>query len=101
MTRDELSDRAAVIPLGPAELKGKREPVSVYRLLSVTGLVARRAPVPHTSRWRCVRYWLNGQRITDLSAGKTTLNNLQRRGRSNREPMGTSVDGCRQRGGWA
>jgi adenylate cyclase len=37
MTRDELSDRAAVIPLGAAELKGKRQPVSVYRLLSVTG----------------------------------------------------------------
>lgn len=37
MTRDELSDRAAVIRLGAAELKGKRQPVSVYRLLSVTG----------------------------------------------------------------
>jgi adenylate cyclase len=36
-TRDDLSDRAAVIPLGAAELKGKRQPVSVYRLLSITG----------------------------------------------------------------
>jgi adenylate cyclase len=37
MTRDELSDRAALTPLGAAELKGKRQPVPVYRLLSVTG----------------------------------------------------------------
>jgi adenylate cyclase len=37
MTRDELSDRAAVIPLGATELKGRRQPVSVYRLLSVSG----------------------------------------------------------------
>jgi adenylate cyclase len=36
-TRDNLRDRAAVIPLGAAELKGRRQPVSIYRLLSITG----------------------------------------------------------------
>jgi adenylate cyclase len=34
-TRDDLRDRAAVIPLGPAQLKGKREPVPLYQLVSV------------------------------------------------------------------
>jgi adenylate cyclase len=37
MTSEHLSDRAAVVPLGAAELKGRRQPVSVYQLLSVTG----------------------------------------------------------------
>jgi adenylate cyclase len=36
-TREDLRDRATVIPLGAAELKGKRQPVSVYRLVSVAG----------------------------------------------------------------
>jgi class 3 adenylate cyclase len=35
MTREDLGDRATVIPLGAAELKGKREPVPIYRLVSV------------------------------------------------------------------
>jgi len=34
-TRDDLGGRAAVIPLGPAQLKGKREPVPLYQLVSV------------------------------------------------------------------
>jgi adenylate cyclase len=37
MTREALRDHATVVPLGAAELKGKPEPVSVYRLVSVTG----------------------------------------------------------------
>jgi len=36
-TWEDLGDRATVVPLGPAELRGKREPVPVYRLVSVTG----------------------------------------------------------------
>jgi adenylate cyclase len=34
-TRDGLRDRAAVIPLGPVQLKGKREPVPLYQLVSI------------------------------------------------------------------
>jgi len=37
VTRRELGDRATVEPLGPAELKGKAEPVETFRLLSVRG----------------------------------------------------------------
>jgi class 3 adenylate cyclase len=36
-TREDLGDRATVIPLGEAQLKGKREPVPIYRLVSVDG----------------------------------------------------------------
>jgi adenylate cyclase len=36
-TREDLRDRATVIPLGAAELRGRRQPVSVYRLVSVAG----------------------------------------------------------------
>jgi adenylate cyclase len=36
-TRDDLGDRATVIPLGETQLKGKRDPVTPYRLASVTG----------------------------------------------------------------
>jgi adenylate cyclase len=36
-TCEDLGDQATVVPLGPAELRGKREPVPVYRLVSVTG----------------------------------------------------------------
>lgn len=36
-TWEDLGDQATVVPLGPAELRGKREPVPVYRLVSVTG----------------------------------------------------------------
>jgi adenylate cyclase len=35
MTREDLGDRATVISLGAAALKGKREPVPIYRLVSV------------------------------------------------------------------
>jgi class 3 adenylate cyclase len=35
-TREDLGDRSTVVPLGAAELKGKREPVPIYRLVSVT-----------------------------------------------------------------
>jgi adenylate cyclase len=35
--RGDLRDRATVIPLGAAELRGRRQPVSVYRLVSVAG----------------------------------------------------------------
>jgi adenylate cyclase len=34
-TREDLRGRAVVVPLGDAELKGKRQPVSIYRLESV------------------------------------------------------------------
>ena len=40
-TREDLGDRATVVPLGEAQLKGKREPVSIYRLVSVDGGVTR------------------------------------------------------------
>jgi adenylate cyclase len=36
-TREDLGDRATVIPLGATQLKGKRDPVPIYRLVSVTG----------------------------------------------------------------
>src|SRR4029453_783707 len=36
-THEDLHGRAAVVPLGAAGVKGKREPVPVYRLVSVTG----------------------------------------------------------------
>jgi class 3 adenylate cyclase len=36
-TREDLGDRATVIPLGEAQLKGKREPVPIYWLVSVDG----------------------------------------------------------------
>ena len=35
MTREDLGDRATVIPLGAASLKGRREPIPIYRLVSV------------------------------------------------------------------
>jgi adenylate cyclase len=34
-TRQDLGDRAVVVPLGAAELKGRRQPVAAYRLESV------------------------------------------------------------------
>jgi class 3 adenylate cyclase len=40
-TREDLGDRATVIPLGEAQLKGKREPVPIYRLVSVDGEMTR------------------------------------------------------------
>jgi adenylate cyclase len=40
-TREDLGDRATVVPLGEAQLKGKREPVPIYRLVSVDGGVTR------------------------------------------------------------
>jgi adenylate cyclase len=36
-TREGLHDRATVVPLGDAELKGRHEPVPIYRLVSVAG----------------------------------------------------------------
>jgi adenylate cyclase len=36
-TREDLRDRATVVPLGAAELRGRREPVASYRLVSVAG----------------------------------------------------------------
>jgi class 3 adenylate cyclase len=35
---EPLGDRAEVIPLGPTELKGTKEPVRVYRLESLVGV---------------------------------------------------------------
>jgi adenylate cyclase len=35
-TREGLGDRATVVPLGAQQVKGKREPVPIYRLVSVT-----------------------------------------------------------------
>ena len=34
-TRESLHDHATVVPLGDAELKGKRDPVPIFRLVSV------------------------------------------------------------------
>jgi adenylate cyclase len=36
-TLESLNDRATVVPLGAAELKGKRDPVPIFRLVSVAG----------------------------------------------------------------
>jgi adenylate cyclase len=35
-TREGLGDRATVVPLGATQLRGRREPVPIYRLVSVT-----------------------------------------------------------------
>jgi adenylate cyclase len=36
-TREGLGDQATVVPLGTAQVRGRREPVSVYRLEAVAG----------------------------------------------------------------
>jgi class 3 adenylate cyclase len=36
-TREDLGDRATVVPLGTAQVRGRREPVPTYRLVSVAG----------------------------------------------------------------
>jgi adenylate cyclase len=36
-TREGLGDRATVVPLGTAQVRGRREPVPTYRLVSVAG----------------------------------------------------------------
>jgi hypothetical protein len=62
-TLERLHDRASVVPLGATELKGRREPVPVYRLVSVTAeggamrersgpfwdAMRGRAPLPHAA----------------------------------------------------
>ena len=36
-TREDLGDRATVVPLGTAQVRGRREPVPTYRLVAVAG----------------------------------------------------------------
>jgi adenylate cyclase len=36
-TREDLGDQATVVPLGTAQIRGRREPVPIYRLVSVAG----------------------------------------------------------------
>jgi adenylate cyclase len=40
-TPEDLGNRATVIPLGETQLKGKRDPVPIYRLVSVDGGMTR------------------------------------------------------------
>jgi class 3 adenylate cyclase len=36
-TREDLGDRATVVPLGTTQVRGRREPVPIYRLEAVAG----------------------------------------------------------------